>query len=128
MALCRCIFFSCCFRSFQYTYLTFHSLLRVSILPLQVRVEVFNHVVFFIFPASCILDFSCVLPLGSQVALVVKNPPVNAGDIRDTDLIHGLGRFPGEGNGKPLQYSCLETLMDRGTWWVIVSGITKSWT
>ena len=45
-----------------------------------------------------------------QVALVIKNPPVNAGDIRDADLIHGLGRSPGKGNGKPLQYCCLETL------------------
>ena len=55
-----------------------------------------------------------------------KNPPVNAGDKRDADLIRGLGRSPGEGNGKPLQYSCLETLMDRGTWWVIVCGVAKS--
>ena len=41
---------------------------------------------------------------------MIKNPPVNAGDIRDADLIHGLGRSPGKGNGKPLQYCCLETL------------------
>ena len=44
----------------------------------------------------------------SQVALVVKNPPANAGDIRDEGSIAGLGRFPGEGHGYPLQYSCLE--------------------
>ena len=43
-----------------------------------------------------------------QVALVVKNPPANAGDIRDTSLIPGSGRFPGEGNGNILQYSYLE--------------------
>ena len=43
----------------------------------------------------------------SQVALVVKNPPANAGDIRDVGLIPGSGRSPGEGNGNPLQYSCL---------------------
>ena len=54
----------------------------------------------------------------SQVALVVKNPPDNAGDLRDTDLIPGFGRSPGEGNGNPLQYSCLENLMDRGAWWL----------
>ena len=41
----------------------------------------------------------------SQVELVVKNPPANAGDVRDKGLIPGSGRFPGEGNGYPLQYS-----------------------
>ena len=44
----------------------------------------------------------------SRVALVVKDPPVNAGDIRDTGTIPGLGRGPGGGRGNPLQYSCLE--------------------
>ena len=43
-----------------------------------------------------------------QVALVVKNPPANVGDIRDVGLIPGLGRSPGGGHGNPLQYSCLE--------------------
>ena len=49
----------------------------------------------------------------SQVALVVKNPPANSGDIRDVGLIPGLGGSPGEGNGNPLQYSCLENPMAR---------------
>ena len=40
----------------------------------------------------------------------------------------GLGKSPGEGNGNPLQYSCLENPMDRGAWWVTVHGVTKSWT
>ena len=44
---------------------------------------------------------------------MVKNPP-NAGDIRDTGVIPGSGRFPGGGHGNPLQYSCLEKSMDRG--------------
>ena len=44
-----------------------------------------------------------------------KNLPANAGDIRDTGLISGLGRSPGGGNGNPLQYLCLENPMDRGT-------------
>ena len=48
----------------------------------------------------------------SQVALVVKNPPANAGDIRDMGLIPGSGRFPGGGHGILLQYSCLENLME----------------
>ena len=49
----------------------------------------------------------------SQEALVVKNLPANAGDIRDSGGIPGLGRSPGEGNGNPLQCSCLEKSMDR---------------
>ena len=51
----------------------------------------------------------------SQVALVVKNLPPNAGDVRDTCSIPGLGRSPGGENGNSLQYSCLENPMDRGT-------------
>ena len=47
----------------------------------------------------------------SQVALVLKNPPANAGDVKDTGLIPGLGRSPGEGNNNPLQYSGLENPM-----------------
>ena len=46
----------------------------------------------------------------------------------DPGLIPGLGRSPGEGNGHPLQYSCLENPMDRGVWWVIGQGVTESWT
>ena len=48
--------------------------------------------------------------------IVVRNPPDNAGDARDADLIPGSGRSPGEGNGNLLQYSCLENSMDRGAW------------
>ena len=64
----------------------------------------------------------------SQVALVVKNPPANAGDVRDVGSIPGSGRSPGEGNGNLLQYSCLENTMDRGAWQATVHGVTKSWT
>ena len=46
--------------------------------------------------------------MASQVVLVVKNIPANAGDLRDVGLIPGLGRFPGGGHGSPRQYSCLE--------------------
>ena len=56
----------------------------------------------------------------SQVALVVKNLLANAGDKRDMGLIPGSGRFPGEGQGNPLQYSCLDNPMDRGAWWAAV--------
>ena len=51
-----------------------------------------------------------------QVALVVKNPPANAGDLRDSGLSPGLGRSPGGGLGNPLQYSCWEKPVDRGAW------------
>jgi len=53
----------------------------------------------------------------SQVALVVKNPPVNVGDVRHAGSIPGSGRSPGEGNGNPFQYSCQENPMDREVWW-----------
>ena len=43
-------------------------------------------------------------------------------------LIPGLGRAPGEGNGNPVQYSCLENSMDRGAWWATVHDVAKSWT
>ena len=62
------------------------------------------------------------------MALVVKNLPANAGDIRDIDSIPGSGRSPGGGNGYPLQYSCLENPTDRGAWWATVYEVTKSQT
>ena len=57
--------------------------------------------------------------------LVVKNLPVNAGDIKDLGMIPGSGRAPGGGNGNPLQYSCLENPMDRGACTAIVHGDTE---
>ena len=62
------------------------------------------------------------------MALVVKNPPANAGDVRDAGSIPGSGRFPREGHGSPLQYSCLENHMVRGAWRAIVLGVTQSQT
>ena len=59
------------------------------------------------------------------VALVVKNPPANAGGIRDASLIPGSGRSPGGGQGNPLQDSCLENPMDRRAWLAAVHGATK---
>ena len=56
---------------------------------------------------------------------MVKNLPANVGDVGS---IPGLERSPGEGNGHPLQYSCLENSMGRGAWWSIVQGVTKRWT
>ena len=61
----------------------------------------------------------------SQVALVVKNPSANAGDVGDVDSICGNRRFPREGNGNPLQYSCLENLTDRRVWWATVHRLQR---
>ena len=63
-----------------------------------------------------------------QVALVAKNLPADAGDIRDADSIPGSRRSPGGGYDNPLQYSCLENPMSRGAWKATVHGITKSQT
>jgi len=59
------------------------------------------------------------------MAQQVKNPSDNAGDAGS---IPGWRRSPGEGNGNPLQYSCLENSTDRGAWWATVHGVAKSWT
>jgi len=64
----------------------------------------------------------------SWVMLVVKNLPASGGDISDVDLIPGSGRSPAEGNGNPLQYSCLENPMGRGGWRATVHTFAKSWT
>ena len=60
------------------------------------------------------LLFPILTPLGLPGGTVVKNLPVSAGDAGDTGSIPGSERSPGEGNGNPLQYSCLENPMDRG--------------
>ena len=60
------------------------------------------------------------------MALVVKNPPVNVGDLRDIGSIPGLGRLPLGGNDDPLQYYCLEKPMDRRAWQATVHKVVKS--
>ena len=62
------------------------------------------------------------------MALVVKNMPANAGDIRDVGSVPGWGRPPGGGHGSPLQCSGLENPMDRGAWPAIVHGVAQSQT
>ena len=64
--------------------------------------------------------------MGFPGGSLLKKLPANAGDIRDSGSILGSGRSPGEGNGKPLQYSCLENPMDRGAWWATVQRVAKS--
>jgi len=77
------------------------------------------------FPSAFML---ITFPGASQVALVVKNLPDNARDMRDPDSIPVSGRSPGRGNGNPLQCSCLENPMDRGAWQAPVHGVAKSQT
>ena len=57
---------------------------------------------------------------------MVKDSPANARDSGDAGLTPGSGRSPGEGNGNPLQYSCLENPTDGGIWWTTVHGVTES--
>ena len=64
--------------------------------------------------------------MACQMALVVKNPPAIAEDIRDVGLIPESGRSPRGGHGNPLQYSCLENIMDREAWQATVRGIAES--
>ena len=75
-------------------------------------------------PGTSIWSFLIII---AQVALLVKNPPANAGDIRDAGSVPGLGRYPGESHGNSLQYSCLENPMDR-VWQATIHGVAKSWT
>ena len=63
--------------------------------------------------------------MGFPGGAVVKNPPASAGDTRDVGSIPGSGRSPGEGNGNPLQDSCLENPMGRGGWWAAVRGVAR---
>ena len=74
------------------------------------------------------LDLISTGPGASQVVLVVKNQPANAGDIRDVGSIpgSGRGRYRGGGHSNPLQYSCLGNSVDSGGWWAIVHRVAKS--
>ena len=77
---------------------------------------------------NLVTKHTCRILWSSQVALVVKNPPVNAGAVRDTGSIPGLGRSPGRGHCNPLQCSYLDNPMGRGTWKAMVYRVAKSWT
>ena len=71
---------------------------------------------------------SLCIKWASQVALMVKSPPTNAGDVKEVSSIPELGRHPGGGHGNPLQYACLENPMDRGAWRTTVHTVAKTWT
>ena len=74
------------------------------------------------------IGYLCVSWRASQVVPVVKNPLAKAGDVREVGLIPGLGRYTGEGNGIPLQCSCLENPINRAAWWATVHRVTKTGT
>ena len=88
---------------------------------------------------STYYSLRCVRRVGRQIRGTLRLPESQGGDFKagreaslfnagDLGLIPGWGRSPGEGHGNPHQYSCQENPMDRGAWWAIVHGVTKSWT
>ena len=77
-------------------------------------------------PIAMVKNWHLVNEKGFSGGSVIKNPPAKAGDLRDTGLIPGSGRSPGEENGNPLQYSCLENSIHRGAWRATVHGVAKS--
>ena len=74
---------------------------------------------------ACACVCVCVYTQASLMAQQVKNLPTNAGNTRDAGSIPGSGTS-GEGNGNPLQYSCLKNPMDRGAWWATIQRVTES--
>ena len=89
---------------------------RIELMPPAVEVQSLNHWTVKEFSALLLHIYICMYTWDSQVALVIKNLPSNARDLRDVGSIPGSGRSPGEGNGNPLQYSHLENPMDTGAW------------
>ena len=78
--------------------------------------------------SAALFKFTNLCNQGFPGGAVVKNPPANAGDIRNVGFTPGLRRSAGGEHGNPLQYSWFENSMDRGVWWATVHGIAKSWT
>ena len=81
-----------------------------------------------VFPPTMLFILIYFHILGFPGGVVVKNPPANAGDARDVGSVPELERSPGGGNDNPLQYACLEIVMDRAAWWATVPGVAKSQT
>ena len=78
-------------------------------------------------PGKCLPSHNCIKEeLGFPGSSVVENPPTKAGDARDTHSSPGSGRSPREGNGNPLQCSCLESPMDRRAWWAAIYRVAQS--
>ena len=101
----------CSSRTYLLHWTTYHEPLNMIHITFHSMVPVYHY----------LLEFHWASP----VAQVVENLPANEGV---TDSIPGSGRYPGKGNGNPLQYSCLENSMDRGAWWATVHEVTQSWT
>ena len=73
-----------------------------------------NRYIIYVWVYTCVCVYRYIQKETSQLVLVVKNLPANAGDVKDAGSIPGLRRSPGGGHGNPFQYSCLENPMDRG--------------
>ena len=132
---------------FQFRFPLFHFLLWLPWLGLPklywIKVVRVNILVLFLILELFIIEYDvsgrfdiygfyyvevCSMSTFWRVFLVVKNLPANTGDIRDACLIPGWGRYPREGLGNPLQYSCLENPMNRGAWWATIHRVAKSQT
>ena len=101
--------------------------MRAKIAKVQFPEEMLFITVFFTLLKSyweCFTNRIC----GSQVALVVKNPPANARGLRAASSVSGLGTSSGGGHGNLLYYSYLENPMDSGAWWATIQGVAKSQT
>ena len=73
------------------------------------------------------IDIHYIIQGGTSGGTSGKELPANARDLRGVGSIPGSGRYPGEGNGTPLQYCCLENPLDRDAWWAAVHRVTKGW-
>ena len=73
-----------------------------------------------------LIDMSVFMPTGFLSGSAGEESAFNAGDTENAGSVHGLRRSPGEGNGNPVQYSCLRNPLDRGDWWATVQKVTKS--
>ena len=94
--------------------------------PPNILLLIFPHIIVpGVLPLKIVFGLSITPSKGFPGGLVGKESSCNVGE---PGSIPGLGRYPGEGNGNPLQYSCLENSMNKGAWWATVHGVTKSQT
>ena len=100
----------------------------VSMVPLHPQIQPTCSILVFTIEKYLCISGNVKFKQASQVGLVVKNLPANAGDAKDESWIPGLGRSPGGGLGNPLQYYCLGNSMDRGAWWATVHSVARSQT
>ena len=103
-------------------------IMNLSLFSLDKQISVCVCVCVYMCVCMCVYIYVYIwMEIGtSQVALVVKNPPANTGDVRDAFSIPGFGRSLAGGNGNPLQCSCLENPRDGGAWWAAVYGVAQS--